>query len=61
MNWFWSLVMLSAAIYCAAQGFRDFRRKQYVAAAIGAALTVAILAIPFPNQTVTVDLPVPAR
>ena len=56
MDW-WIWVLPLVAFYCLAQAVRDFRRRQYVAAAIGAGLAVAIMFIPIQTHAVKVDLP----
>jgi hypothetical protein len=54
-------VLPLAALYCLVQAVRDVRRKQHVAAAIGAALAVAILVSPIRTHAVKIDLPQPVR
>ena len=61
MDWWWIWVLPLVAVYCLVQAVRDFRRKQYVATAIGAALAVAIMFVPIQTHAVTVDLPQPVR
>ena len=54
----WTLVLLLVGIYCIVQAVRDFRRRNYLLAAIGAACVVALWTLPNKNAVIKVDLPV---
>ena len=46
MSSVWNYVFFGAALYCALQASREFRRKDYFMAAMGAVLAVAIILRP---------------
>ena len=54
----WTFYALWAvAIYCLAQAYRDFRRKDYGWGIIGVAAAVVILLLPISSHAVRIDLP----
>ncbi|ATY34745.1 hypothetical protein CVN68_18815 [Sphingomonas psychrotolerans] len=61
--WFWAGVV--AAVYCAARGIVDLRRRSYWWGVLGLTSAIIILLTPNPNNAVTatikIDLPAGAQ
>ena len=51
-------LLLLVSFYCAAQAFLDYRRRNFLMAALGAACMVVIWTVPIHTHAVKVDLPV---
>ena len=54
----WTFVPFLAGIYCLYQAVRDYRRRDYVMAACGAACMFLLWAMPIPSHAVKIDLPI---
>lgn len=58
MSPLWSLALCGVAIYCGIQVVRDIRDRAYWMAGFGICCLVAVLLIPLPSQSITIELPV---
>ena len=52
----WMLVPLLVGLYCLVQAVRDFRRRNYVLTAIGAACVILLWTMPIQTHAVKYDL-----
>ncbi len=50
-------IVIAVALLFLAFAVRDFRRKDYVWSARATAAFVALIAMPFPTHSVSIDLP----
>jgi hypothetical protein len=53
----WLFVLPAAALFCGIETYREFQRKKYVLAAVGAACTLLLLLTPVQTHAVKFDLP----
>ncbi len=53
------IVLAAAIIWLVALGIRDLRRKAYLWGAMSLLVAAAVILLPVPSHTVTIDLPNP--
>ena len=56
----WTILALSAAVYCLARGIQDIRERRYIWALLGFASAAALLLTPVQTHAVKLDIPAPA-
>jgi hypothetical protein len=53
----WSLLQLVATLYCLVRGCLDLRGRSYAWGAVGSASAIILLAMPNPNNVISVTIP----